>query len=254
MSKRLCRASGPALLDHARRLLTGDRDAAYRLLARTMVAHARSNVAVSELLDLQGVDHARLMPLRLLSFRSHFEGFIARVAEPERLREHFENAYRRLGEQVRDDIRLALVPTARTPEGPSGSWGRFVEATFGDLRQAFRNGVLESTGDSLENLDQGRDEPLSPTRFHSLLGRREALERLLYRSADFQAFRMESSVLYSLVHTLGLSVPERYLLCYVVARSNEDVAGCTASDLLRAFGELAEAFARSRDGAGMSYV
>lgn len=236
-AKRLYRAAAPVLTRLAQ-ALEADPAGAYPLALRLMTAHAGATLLESEQRRLPSRDFAELLSLRLLSFRSHYEGVFARARDPQSFERRYAAYYDRLGEQAREFVRdCATAPDAFVADARTSDWTDLVRRHFAALRQDVHAGLITDEGLTLDDLNRGREVPLPPTRFHSFMS--DAMAELLHRNPDFLAFRVLTSLLYSCLHTLGFNLVERYLFCYLLARANEDVSGRATAELQRGLGALA---------------
>jgi hypothetical protein len=241
VAKQLFRAASPVLTRIAP-VLDGDTTGSYLLALRLMVAHAGATLLASEQRELPSHGFDELLSLRLLSFRSHYEGVFARASDPESFERRYAAYYDQLGERARDFVRAC----ARSPESAVADvrvrdWTELVRRHFAALREDVGAGLIVDEGLTLEDLNRGREVPLPPTRFHSFMS--DAMAELLHRNPDFLAFRILTSLLYSCLHTLGFNLVERYLCCYVLARANEDVSGRATAELQSGLGALARELA-----------
>lgn len=236
-AKRLYRDASPVLA-RLLPLLDGGTAGAYPHMLRLMVAHAGATLLDSEQRQLPDHGFDELLSLRLLSFRSHFEGVFARATDPGAFERRYAAWYDRLGSHARDVVRACAAAPENTAADPRVSdWTDLVRRHFSRLRDDIRAGLIVNEGHTLEDLNRGREVPLPPTRFHSFMS--DAMAELLHRNPDFLAFRVLTSLLYSCLHTLGFNLVERYLFCYVLARANEDVSGRATAELQSALGALA---------------
>ncbi|MGW1889367.1 hypothetical protein ACWCP6_03790 [Streptomyces sp. NPDC002004] len=239
-SKRLYRAVAPALVEFAA-ALGDDATRNYLLALRLMVAHSAATLLESEQLDVPSLSFDDLLPLRLLSYRSHYEGIYARVNDPESFERRYAAYYDGLGAHAREFIASRLAsPLPDADDTLIRPWADAMRAQFAEVRESFRAGRIVDDGPTLADL-KDREEPLRPTRFHTFMS--EAMEQLLHRNPDFLAFRIQTSLLYSCLHTLGFGLVERYLFCYILARANEDVAGKSTQELQQGLGSLARLLA-----------
>ncbi|AEV84652.1 hypothetical protein ACWT_3629 [Actinoplanes sp. SE50] len=236
VARRLYRAAAP-LLVQLLPALGGDPADRYRIAVRLMLANAGATLLESEQRDLPSRGYAELLSLRLLSYRSHYEGVYARATDPDSFERRYAAHYERLGGYTRDLVRSCAVSGPSSDDPVTGGWVAMVRRHFSPVRDEFRAGRVVNAGLSIEDLNAGRAVPLPPTRFHTYLS--AELEHLLHRDPDFLAFRLATSLLYSCLHTLGFSLVERYLFCYLLARANEDVSGRETADLQRELGALA---------------
>ncbi|MDA2804669.1 YcaO-like family protein [Nocardiopsis suaedae] len=226
----------------------------YRLALRLMAEHQRAALLRSEQTGLEGFAFGDLVSARLLSFRSHYEGIAARAKDRDALERRYAAYYAAFGGYARECARAAARAPSAAEAGPPvpgaedavGAWAAAVAETTPRLRGEFRAGRIVSTAQTLEDVNRDRDVPLAPTGFHAFGQDSASFQDLMHRNPDFLAFRLQASMLYSALHTLGFGLIERYLFCYLLARANEEVAGRSARDLQEVLGSVADAFAARR--------
>ncbi|MCT9089595.1 hypothetical protein N4G70_12005 [Streptomyces sp. ASQP_92] len=241
VAKRLFRAASPVLARIAASL-DGDTTGSYLLALRLMVAHAGATLLESEQRQLPSHSFEELLSLRLLSFRSHYEGVFARASDPESFERRYAAYYDQLGARARDYVRAcAQSPESAVADARVSDWAGLVHQHFTALREAVASGAVVDEGLTLDDLNRGREVPLPPTRFHSFMS--DEMAQLLHHNPDFLSFRVLTSLLYSSLHTLGFNLVERYLFCYVLARANEDVSGRATAELQSGLGALARKLA-----------
>ncbi|MFD3948208.1 hypothetical protein [Streptomyces sp. NPDC058579] len=230
-SQRLFQKAAPTLLGFLNQA-PGDESQLSRALGalRLMVAHMRATLIHSPQRFIAEYEFKELLSVRMLSYRSHFEAVYLRTKNPE----SFESACDRFYQQVGPAVR-AFVEACGDPDGEPAddtqvrSWTELITSESAPLSQSFLDGSLVNAGHSLEDLVRERGAPVEPTRFHTPPS--PELDRLMHRDADFLAFRLQTSLLYSSLYTLGFSLAERYVFCYVVARANEEVCGKSMLEL-----------------------
>ncbi|MDT0448779.1 hypothetical protein [Streptomyces hesseae] len=242
-SKRLFQKAAPTLVEFLDRAAE-ERDPLNRALGaiRLMVAHSRATLLRSPQRELDGYDFRELLSLRLLSYRSHFEAIYPRSKDPE----SFEAACARFYEQVGPATRDFIAECGDPDIGPTGDravaqWTELVVSGSAGLAAEFLDGTVVDAGRTLEDLVREQGGPVEPTRFHTPPS--PELNRLMHRDADFLAFRLHTSLLYSCLYSLGFSLAERYVFCYVVARACEEVAGRSTEELRDDLDRLAKSMA-----------
>ncbi len=245
-SKRLCSAVAPVLVRAAVEIGNGGTAASYLLAMRLMVANAGATLLDSDQRQLSPRAFDELLSLRLLSYRSHYEGAKhAQATDPVAFDRRCAAYYDELGAHARDLVRAcgaSPVPAAGDTAGDTaGAWADVVRRHSRTLREQCRAGLIAHDGPTLDDVDEGRDVPLQRSEFHSVVSRE--MSDLLHRNADFLAYRIAASLLYSSLYTLGFSLAERFLFCYLLARANEDVSGRSPEELARALDDVAREFA-----------
>ncbi|MCX2181115.1 hypothetical protein KV205_11310 [Streptomyces sp. SKN60] len=246
-SQRLFQRAAPTLIGLLERSAEGgDQLSAALDVLRLMATHSRATLLNSPQRGLDGYEFRDLLALRLLSYRSHFEAVYLRTKNPESFEAACARFYEQAGPAVRDFIRACGDPTGDVTGDPGErtplrQWTELVTTESGHLADRFLSGALVNAGETLADLERRRGGPVEPTRFHT--PPIPELDRLMHRDADFLAFRLLTSLLYSSLHTLGLSLAERYVYCYVVARASEEVAGRSVKELQDELDGLAKAMA-----------
>jgi len=231
LSGRLAAAATPVVLELARRRSevpgpsgTGAEDA-----LRVMVAHTASTLASSPSLELDGHDVASLLPLRLLSYRSHFEAVVLRTPDPVAFERACSGFYDSHGSIALEAVAAAASGLVPHVDGPAASWSAMVTDSREDVASALRSGAVVDESRTVEDLERDLGRSVAPTRFHA--PPTPHMRRLLHDDLDFLVHRLQTSVLYGALFTAGHSLPERWLYCYVVARAAEEFAGADMLEL-----------------------
>ncbi|MFB9903834.1 hypothetical protein [Allokutzneria oryzae] len=239
LSRRLYQRAAPILATFLNRAAQADNPLQSALDAiRLMVAHTRATLLRSPQRSLAGYEFRELLSLRLLSYRSHFEAVYPRTKDPA----SFEAACARFYAQAGPEIHKFVTSSGDADaiwanDAVIRQWTELVMSASHPLAADFRDGTVVDAGRTLEDLVRERGAPVEPTRFHT--PRIPELERLLHHDTDFLSFRLLTSLLYSCLYTLGFSLPERYVYCYVAARANEEVAGRSMLELAADLDDLA---------------
>ena len=240
----LCRQALASVIAWSGELLA-DESRGTGLALDVLGAHSAATLLRSDQRTLGLAADHELFALRLLSYRSHVEGLFVRARDPEGLRRQFEEHYKTSGHVARAVVRRAAANLEAATDLPwSGEWASLVLRNHGDLRDRFRHGTLRDASVTLDQLNVGREVKLAPSAFHAEVS--PDLDALLHRDPDFLAYRLLTSLLYSMLHTVGFSTAERYLFCYLLARANEDECGLSVHELQRALDDLAGRMARAR--------
>lgn len=243
VSKALYRQASPLLVALAARARTGVMDS-YRLALRFMVEHEKATLVNSEQRTVGSFSFNDLLSTRLLSFRSHYEAIAARASDPHTFEQGYAKYYDVLGEFARECITASLDSTEPLHDDPAlRQWAENIAANTSSLRENFRVGKIINNGLTLDDLNREREVPLSPTQFHAFGEDSAAFQDLMQRNPDFLAFRLQASLMYSCLHTLGFSLLERFLFCYILGRANEEVYGKSATELQIQLRTVAEALA-----------
>ncbi|MFE8913174.1 hypothetical protein [Streptomyces globisporus] len=217
---------------------------AYTLALELMVANAAATVRESEQRQVSSLGFGELLSLRMLSYRSHYEGAKNAMAkDPDAFERRCAAYYDKLGPHARDLISgCAASPDAATGGEPAQSWSAVVHKHFAALREESRAGRITHSGPTLDDFNENHDDGMSPSSFHAQKLSAE-MSDLLHRSPDFLAYRIQASLLYSCLHTMGFGLAERYLFCYILARANEEVAGRTTEELAQGLDAVAQEMA-----------
>jgi len=219
---------GPALVqladtgrDQRRSML----EAALAVMAAQLKAHGPSAAPGAVGLPLNGV------PLGFLSFRSHAEALFATCRDPAAARAAMDERYR--GARAGIDRTVATVFQAADAgslrDGPAGLWYATARAAKADFLAAFRAGDL--TVSAPPDLTRNRND-LGHSRFHQKVGASTTLREYIQGDPAFLAVRLATSLLYLGLHTAGLALAERYLLCHLISRACESLSGSDALSIL----------------------
>ncbi|MEV7106692.1 hypothetical protein [Streptomyces atroolivaceus] len=241
-SKRLFQEAAPTLVSFLNRAAETPQSPPPALGAiRLMAAHTRATLLRSPQREIDGYEFRELLSLRLLSYRSHFEAIYLRTKDPQ----SFDAACARFYEQVGAGVREFITACGDPDDDPADEmvrlWTKSITSESSHLAENFSDGSVVNAGHTLEDLVRKRGAPVEPTRFHTPPS--PELDRLMHRDADFLAFRLQTSLLYSCLYTLGFSLAERYVFCYVVARANEEVCGKSMKELQDELDGLARSMA-----------
>lgn len=214
-------------------------------LISDVLARGGHSAVLSAALDLlaghvQGVSGARApgqatlpegLPLSYLSLLSHAEAFIATSKDPDAVRGALRGRYAAMREGL--DARVSAIFTqlrgGATESTDAQAWHDLVRATKPALVERFTAGTLVAhTAYSQVQLRERTD--FVDNTFHRTAGGLADLQEYLCTDTSFLATRLLTSLLYLGLHTLGVTLPERYLLCFCVASACEsifDVDGVT---------------------------
>lgn len=241
-SKNLYRAVAPVLARTAPEF-DGGKAKAYLLALRLMAANAGATVLESEQRKLSSRGFDELLGLRLLSYRSHYEGAKnAQAGDPDSFERRCALYYDKLGAHVREIVRTWAESSAPAAgDEPARAWVEAVRQQFGPLREQCRAGLITHEGPTLDDFKEDHDAASRPSSFHSDLSKE--MSDLLHRNPDFLAYRIHTSLLYSCLYTMGFSLAERFLFCYLLARANEEVSGKGTEELSEGLDAVAKEFA-----------
>ena len=232
---RLFSDARPVLLDLVRDIVGASPEERYVIHAGLLVAHASAAAENSELLERSLLSRKRAVELRLFSLQSHLQGLLAAVADQDRVLALFKTAYEPISDVIRD-----LVMDALAGLGSRQGWFALETAHLPAVRREFAAGNITVATAGFEGLDMPGSGPVLPSqRFASTDEYRDALRYFLHQTADFQAFRLLSSAAYQASFDIGLSIQERYFLCYAISRAAQDVTGVTLVEALDRVREVA---------------
>ncbi len=242
-AKRLYRAVAPVLARSVSEL-GGDTAKAYLLALRLMVANSGATLLESEQRQMSSRDFGELLSLRMLSYRSHYEGAkTAQAKDPDAFERRCAAYYEKFGSAAREFIGdCASDPLPAADDQPARAWVDVVRQHFGTLRDECRAGLIAHDGPTLDDLHQTPDAALSRSSFHSKELSHE-MSDLLHRNPDFLAYRIQTSLLYSCLYTMGFNLAERFVFCYLLARANEELAGKTTEELAEGLDAVAKELA-----------
>ena len=159
-----------------------------------------------------------------LSYRSHAEGYLANTTDPAAMRARFEEAYRRnsnsLGELLTET--LADVGGAEAEHSPRWllpAWLPVARTVLDRAMALSEEGSLRLA--PIEVPAESGPGGLTPSSFHRSLFGDEEVRRLLSESW-FTVYRVLLNFQYLLFGRLGMAPRDRFLLCYLAARTVED--------------------------------
>jgi hypothetical protein len=211
-------------------------------------ATARAGVAfdlmVSQPVALKDLLFARLRtlacPLAFISYRSHVDGFFVMSKDPPATKQAFDQRYQRTAEQMKS--RLGAVTRQLAGQGPLVSrpaqeWVALIARYAGRIQDGLRAGTLivnveEGDGYMGDNFDLA----ISP--FHQAIQDDPQMRALATVDPEFNTMRVMASLLYLTLHRMGLRFIERYLLCYSVTRSFEELYRLEPVQAITQFSDL----------------
>ena len=164
------------------------------------------------------------LPLSYLSFRSHAEAFIATTKDPDATRRALRGRYEAMREDLDARVRaiFAQLRGGELCSADAQTWYDLVRSTKPALVRGFESGsVVAHTEYSQVHLRERTD--FADNAFHRTAGGSADLQAYLSTDTSFLATRLLTSLLYLSLHTLGISLAERYLLCFAIASACESV-------------------------------
>lgn len=226
----ICAATAPILVSIAKKIISEKDSLKSAVFAlKLMVAHTAASLQDSPQRILSDYNFRTLMSMRLLSYRSHYEAIVLRTSDPVAFEAACQRFYLQVGAPVREEIERLCDPEAFADDSLILQWTQMLSENSKFLANSFSSGDLVDAGRTLEDLERERGEPVEATRFHA--PPTPHMKRLLHEDLDFLTYRLQTSLLYSALHSLGFSLGERYVFCYVVGRASEDVSGKTMLEL-----------------------
>jgi hypothetical protein len=161
------------------------------------------------------------VPLGFLSYRSHAEAFLATSRNPQAARSAMSEQYARVAPPLLGLVDAVLAQCeGRGPvvSEPARQWFEAVRPAKPTATDLFRSGdELRLLGDDEEHDATALDE----SAFHRIVGASDGLRDFLNGDPAFLAARLLTSLLYLGLHSAGLTLTERYFLCYAVSRACE---------------------------------
>lgn len=164
-------------------------------------------------------------PLSFLSFRSHAEAFIATSRDPAAARRALDERYEAARATV--EGRVSTILAEMREERPTAAsrarqWYEAVRHSKPEIAEYFHGGDLvahsEPAGDRLSG-----EAGFSGSSFHRIAESSARLQRFLGHDPRFLAVRLLTSLLYLSLHTVGVSLAERYFLCHATSRACESL-------------------------------
>ncbi|MFV2128134.1 hypothetical protein ACFHWS_26950 [Micromonospora sp. LOL_013] len=198
---------------------------ALSVMAAQLAAQGPSSAPGASELPLNGV------PLGFVSFRSHAEAFLSTCRDPRAARSSMDERYQRARSVVDTTVEgvLRAADAGLLADEPAGLWYRTARSARQEFEAAFRSGEIQVAA----LVDPStHDNDLSRSGFHRKAASSEALQQYVQSDPAFLAVRLGTSLLYLGLHTAGLTMAERYLLCYLVSRSCESLSGTDALSVL----------------------
>ncbi|MFH8659665.1 hypothetical protein [Streptomyces afghaniensis] len=161
------------------------------------------------------------VPLGFLSYRSHAEAFLATSRNPQAARSAMSEQYERVAPTLLGLVEAVLAQCeGRGPvvSEPARQWFEAVRPAKPTATDLFRS------GDELRLLEDDEEQDataLDESAFHRIVGASDGLRDFLNGDPAFLAARLLTSLLYLGLHSAGLTLTERYFLCYAVSRACE---------------------------------
>lgn len=182
------------------------------------------NLMIATAHALSGTDISRAF----VSFRSHAEGFLCGFPEGADARAGWDAHYRRNADALvaRLDAVLATVDGGRNVVPFVREWTSTLSA-YRDRAATLVDGGLIS----MPAAAVAWDDVAQPSPFHRRLFANPRWQQTLV-SAEFVLYRLMLNFTYLSLTRLGVTPPERFLLCHLAANAVEERYGVSAYDLI----------------------
>jgi len=178
-----------------------------------------------------------------LSYRSHAEGFFANCADPDGTRSRFESRYQANREQLAEHMRAAIsvadddaqLGTGEIADVPYLSeWSAIARTFLAAAERLVSDGKLSLPGlHSTDQVEQRLGRGLrNISEFHEALYANENVLRVLGSGSWFDVYRVLLNYQYMFFSRLGLSPPNKFLLCHLAARTVEETHDVTLNKVL----------------------
>jgi hypothetical protein len=167
-----------------------------------------------------------------ISYRSHAEAYLASTADPAGSRARFERAYQACREPLADEMAAVTAGSGPADDRQVAQWVTTVRQymrSVGDLHDA---NLLPLP--RLEPRDVARRAVATGelSAFHDALFANDSLRDELNTARWFRVYRLLLNYQYLLFTRAGIPPSERFLLCYLAARTAEDAYGIGFDDLI----------------------
>ncbi|MFE3326087.1 lantibiotic dehydratase C-terminal domain-containing protein [Streptomyces sp. NPDC059176] len=206
--------------------------------AHLMAAHLRGATAAGAPTAQDYEEGREGVPLGFLSYRSHAEAFVASSRDPEGARKALDAQYARVAPDLERTVAAVLAQCeGRGPlvSRPARDWYEAVRAA-----KPVATGLF-ATGTDLVLTEEPAEtdvHALDGSTFHRIVSASDGLRDFLDREPSFLSTRLLTSLLYACLHSAGISLAERYFLCYSVSRACEAIF---RTDALAVLSTLADA-------------
>ncbi|WP_225725236.1 MULTISPECIES: lantibiotic dehydratase C-terminal domain-containing protein [unclassified Nocardia] len=162
------------------------------------------------------------VPLSYLSFRSHAEAFIATSKNPDGLRATLDARYRQSHNEIEQRVLEIFEQLDGSVSPLAAAWSARVRAAKPDIIARLEAGSVVVHTEYAQAHRRERTD-FAANAFHRVVGASDGLQDYLSNDPRFLAARILTSLLYLSLHTVGLTLVERYYLCYVVSRACEAI-------------------------------
>ncbi|SCF35145.1 hypothetical protein GA0074695_5935 [Micromonospora viridifaciens] len=242
LTRAFLRQVGPVvvqLADAGRRQRQSLVQKAVAVMAAQLAAQGPSAAPGASELALNGV------PVGFVSFRSHAEAFLSTCRDPAAARASMDARYQRARSVVDSTVAgvFRAADAGLLRDGPAGLWFGAARAARREFEAAFRAGDVRVAAPA-DPGTHGND--LARSGFHRTAAASDTLQRYIQSDPAFLAVRLGTSLLYLGLHTAGLTMAERYFLCYLVSRGCETLSGTDALSVLESLSAPSDAASTGR--------
>jgi hypothetical protein len=165
-----------------------------------------------------------------VSFHSHAEAFLATTGRADRLRAAWDRQAPALGPGLRARVPEVVAALAGGGESKSVPFVREWIDRLAPLAKRAEDLIVR--GELSLDRPSSREKVASISPFHGTLAGSEVYWTKVHDAPWFSRYRFMLNYLYLQLTRLGITPAERFLLCYLVARTAEEVFGVTAEDLV----------------------
>ncbi len=169
-----------------------------------------------------------------LSYRSHAEGYLASREDPERGRDQFEEIYQ-ANKTALADLMTAAVASARSaaPADPLlTGWLPVIRACQAKARELHAAGRLPLPALTTADERRGQSHNGRISAFHEALFGNETVRDTLNNAEWFHIYRILLNYQYLFFTRAGITPVERFMLCYLAARTVEDAHQITLDAII----------------------
>lgn len=171
-------------------------------------------------------------PASFLCYRSHADGFLIRTKYEDKVRQEMEMQYQAQKNIFQKRFRMLEEQYyTGTLDSKLSSWVTLVKDKLAIIENeillnkiSFVNFFVGEMGDSYD---------ISNENIHSKMQENKLIQSYVSQDLNFQVIRLMTGLLYLTLHRLGLSLSERYYLCYAISRSIEDIFSIGSEQALK---------------------
>lgn len=187
-----------------------------------MLSHMKASAEYAKSLSRAGLTKNEVFAVRLISYRSHSEGFLVSQPNKEEIRKHFDQFYLRVKDLLFEKIYLISSDNVKylpnDEQQINQKWTSFYGKWHDVLvRLITQKRIYPKSVDKLPI-----SGPLFLSKFHTAIPYSKELQYYLNKYPEFLATRLLTSTLYSSIYSAGCPLFERYLTCYLIAKASEE--------------------------------